>query len=483
MLSAAAKYKDIKSPGNDAEELKQTPRKREEPASSTPRLANKTPTSPRAKTGMAKELEMAFVDASVRNRSLPLAGTSSDADGRSELLARSSSEKSPRVKSIRKNESAAMKSPAILSPYRKPLPDPSRPAPLPPRKIPPLKIPAAMTDTPPSTPLKEASPRKTAQRVSEKLGSTKKALETLGSPRDDVAEIFDGIEWQEFSEIDSDSSTRNLQPPLSRAPLAEPSLKRKPEFDIERDKKKVRFNDAVAMKTFMKSHPEPAQKPPPSSSLAAEFDRLNRELVLSPVQLQRTGDGNTGPMRSIGQDAPPQFRSPIHLNLPRTEAQSPQLRAATDGTASPFPLNKLAKHASEARRQHKQWIGKASGDSIAGRLQATLEKLLAANARKVDLSVYLCLQQLFGLLPAGAVEEGRTFRYALEQSVLNLGLSVGEWSDIDKLYLQFDELDVRTFPEDGAAFRKQLGMIISTKNELLGATEPRRKKSAKDSDS
>lgn len=486
MLNAAAKSKDIKSSNNDAEELKQTPRKREEAASGTPRLANRTPTSPRAKTGRARELEMAFIDASVRNTPLPLAGPSSDADGTSDLRAHppaiSPTEKSPRVKSIRKNESAAIKSPAIVSPYRKPLPDPSRPAPLPPRKVPPLQIPAAMTDTSPSTPVKGASPRKTTQQVSEKLGSAKKALETLGSPRNDVADIFDGIEWQEFSEIDTDSSTRNLQPPLSRAPMTEPSLKRKPESDIKRDKKKVRFNDEVSTKTFVKFHPEPAQKRPPSTSLAADFDRLNRELALSPVQSQHTGGGNTSLMQSIGQDALPLIQSTIHWNLPKTEAQSPQPRAASDKTASPFPLNKLAKHAIEARRQHKEWIGKATGDSIAGRLQATLEKLLTANSRKIDLSVYLCLQQLFGLLPAGAATEDRTFRYALEQSVVNLGLTVGEWNDIEKLHQQFDLLDVRAFPEDGAAFRKQLGRIIETKTKLLAGKEPLREKSATGSD-
>jgi hypothetical protein len=86
------------------------------------------------------------------------------------------------------------------------------------------------------------------------------------------------------------------------------------------------------------------------------------------------------------------------------------------------------------------------------------------------------------LLPAGAATEDRTFRYTLEQSVVNLGLSVGEWNDIEKLHQQFDLLDVRAFPEDGAAFRKQLGRIIETKTKLLAGKEPLREKSATGSD-
>lgn len=475
MFNAAGTSKDRKISISDAETQKQTPRKNEELTSGTPRLGNKTPASPREKTGKAKELEMAFIDASLRNTPVPLAGSSSGTDGKDDPQGNLAADKSPRVKSIRKNESAAMKSPVISSPYPKPLQDPSRPAPLPPRKIPPLQLPATITDTPPATPVKGSSPRKLTQLLSEKFAAAKKNVETLGSPRNDIADIFEGIEWQEFSEIDTDLSTKNLQPPLARAPLPEASLKRKPECEIDREKKKVRFNEDVSTKTFVKPLPEPAREAQPSTSLVTEVERLSRELAQSPEPSHHLGEGDMPHGR-------PQFQSPPHWNLPKTATKGAQPPSSGDNAAYPFHLSKLAKSAIEARLQGQSWLGKATGDSIAASLQLTLETLMQANPTKIKRSVYVCLQQLFGLLPAGATQNDGAFRYALEQSVVDVGLNVGEWSDIDKLHQQFDELDVRAFPEEGAEFKRLLGKIIETRNKLLAGKGPVREKAEKGSD-
>lgn len=137
----------------------------------------------------------------------------------------------------------------------------------------------------------------------------------------------------------------------------------------------------------------------------------------------------------------------------------------------PFPPTDLAKHAIESRQQGKPWIGKASGNSIAGRLQETLEKLFKANAKQITPEVYMHLQQLFGLLPAGATEEETTFTYALKQSVVNLGLNDTEWRAIETLHQNFDELDLSSDGKSYAEFKSQLGKIITSKNELLSEKE------------
>lgn len=373
-------------------------------------------------------------------------------------------------------EFSAVKASAILSSSKKPLPAPSRPAPVPVRKVPPLPLAAADTDSPPPSPTKLSSPRKATRAISEKFSSVKKNVEGMSSPRSDMREIFDGMIWEEFSEIDNDAYGRPSQPPLARSPFSEPSLKRKPESELKRDNKKVRFNDDKDKKIPTRIQPVPAPELIPSSSNLSEIDRLSRQLAQSPTTFAYGGGEGQAVGQSLRQESRAEFMSPIHLNLPSTKPAESQPLHDSSKVIFPFAPNALARHAIDSRLQGKPWISKATGDSVAGNLQRFLENLMKANSKKINSSVYLCLQQLFGLLPAGATEQDKTFDLVLEQSLTSLGLTHTQWNDVEKLYREFDQLDSSGNPKAGAEFKTVLGKLIDIKNKLLS------EKASKDSD-
>lgn len=256
-----------------------------------------------------------------------------------------------------------------------------------------------------NSPAKSLSPRKLGSSVS---NSSKE----LNLPKADLKRFFEEVEWTELDPMDYDSTTQHPQPPLVKSPISELSKKRKSEVDMGAERKKIRSSQStLAMST--------------SSS-----DAMQSRLPTSPIK---------------NDQAPNSSRK----------------------TSFSLPLNDLAKHAIKSRLDGKPWIGKASGNSVAGRLQGTLESLYKANSKKIDPDVYKRLQQLFGLLPAGSNDEDTTFTLALKQSITNLGLNDAEWQEIETLHQNFDKLDLSTGSDTYAEFKAQLGKIIETKNELL----------------
>ena len=466
MLNASNKARSSDTVVTAAETPKKTPRGIETPGVATPRMSTKTPISPREKTGMGRELEMAFINASPWNSSIPTKTT----DDQRTLTPQASDLVTPtsRTKAIQHpTEFSPTKSSTLVRSSRKLLPDPSRPAPAFPLRVPPLQLQAIDSDTPPQSPKKLSSPRKVSRAISEKFTSVKKTVEAMNSPRSEMREIFDGITWEELSEIDNDAYTKSPHPPLARSPLSEPSLKRKSESELKRDNKKVRFNNDEDKKISPNIQSVPAPECTPSSSKISEIDRLSWELAKSPTSFAYSDDVGHAVGESLRPEKRAEFQSPIHLNLPITKAGEAQPLRDSSKAIFPFAPNALARHAIDSRLQGKPWIGKATGDSVAGNQQRLLENLMKANAKKINTSVYLCLQQLFGLLPAGATEQDKTFDLALEQSLTNLGLTHTQWNEIEKLYRDFDQLDGSGNPKSNAELKNLLGKLIIIKNKLL----------------
>lgn len=441
MLNAADKSRIDKLATVKSDEHETTPRKKEASDEGTPRIANKAPTSPRhVRTGLAKELERAFIEASPWSPPAP----TPDDDGRDSLptLASRTNLRPAPPKDNSKLDHAPLKSSIISSALRSPLPAPTRAAPATPRSVPALKMPPSDTGTLINSDTKSSSPRKLTRAISEKVSSVKKSVVALGSPRSEgLHEMFEGVEWQDLPAMDTVPCP--ALPPLSPSRLPEQCRKRKAESDAEKgNAKKVRFTEQTTAQTLSAPAPETSIAMPPSSSNLIQIDRLARELAQSPETL-----------RSVGQ--------------PAVEAAKSTHQASSSKADFPFQRNELAKHAIRSRLAGTPWIRKASGDSMAGRLQGTLDKLMDANPGKLNLKACLCLQQLFGLLPAGAMEFGETFKLALPACFSSAGFTRAEWNDIEAMHRDFDKLNVRSNPSDFASFKSQLGEILAIKNKLL----------------
>lgn len=481
-MSKAAGKVTTDSPRLTDAELPQTPRdKNPGQGNGTQRIT----LAQRPRTGMAKGLEMAFINDSVKNTPVrfPDSPVDTDTNGTSAMPGNLQADHPPSLSTDRLREGAPKRNKAVSSPYLHRLPDPNRPAPMPPGKVPPLKIPVPSSDTPLPSPAKSSSARKVERAISEKFTPVKKTLAELFSPSSEEDFNLDGVEWGEtFSEIEGPTTAQKLHPPLARSPLAEVSHKRKPEYEIGGDKKRVRFSPLSETPGFANSVPIAVPERQSLSSNLSEIDHLSKELAKSPIKKQYTGARTGAATQANGPAMREELQSPIHVNVPKQVPKNVQRKGSTDKAAFPFPPTELAKHAIEARLLGKPWISKASGDSVAGHLQKRLEKLMKANPGKINQNVYMYLQQLFGLLPAGAKEEDKTFQCALEQALANLGLSFGQWSDIEKFHQDFDKLDISAHPEAGAEFKEQLGKIIDTKNRLRAAQAPANEKASKGND-
>jgi hypothetical protein len=505
----------------NADDKQSTPHKPLQPSSATPRIGNKTQMSTeRTRTGMAKKLEMSFVDESVRYRLMTVGSALSDSDSKTAVSQDEKAIVSPaRRKFPKKSESDAIRKSTIVSPSRIAPTEPDQ------RKADaiteegPLSTPDTEASSTVASPIRLSSPRKVTRALSDKVSSIRKTIETLSSPRNEMRDIFDGLDWEELSDMTALPATRSTQPPLSPSYLPPQDRKRKADADAEKDNaKRVRFNEANSARHFI---PDAVTAMPPSSAKFSEIDRLSHELEQSPIRLRTAPDLvetepkiveypqrtlSTSPLsaqnRKRKADADPEQgsskrarlneeKSTSHLiaypsplrepvvqassatlseidRLSRELAQSPiRANATSDEPRFPFTPNRLGQHAIKARQQGKSWIGKASGNSVAGRLQAMLDQLMQANPQTIHLNACVLLQQLFGLLPAGANKVNKAFNYAVSASFYSLGFTAEQWMDIEMLYQDFDTLTLATLPDAGAEFKAQLKEIIAAKNGLV----------------
>jgi hypothetical protein len=469
MIPATGNTKvDIPSTTNTADQTP-TPHKTPQQGSVTPRLGNKTPMSvERTKTGMAKKLEISFVDESVRQcltsvHPVP-SGTDANADTAKDNLAVSSP---VRRKFVKKQESDTIRKSMISSPSHTAYAesDSSQASIL--SKVPVLKMPDTETSSFALSPIRLSSPRKVTRALSDKLSSIRKTIDTFSSPRKELQDIFEGVEWEDLSDITDLPAPKSTQPLLSPSYLPPQGRKRKAEDDPEKGSpKRVRFGEAPSIK-HVAADPAPAPVMQASSTALLEIDRLSRELALSPIKSLTKPDLTETETQAAEQLAASQLQSPIHLRLPKAATTAAQQSGDREEAGFPFTPNLLGLHAIKARQQGKPWIGKASGSSVAGRLQGMLDQVMQANPQTIHLNACVLLQQLFALLPAGANKVNKTFNYAVSASFYSLGFTAEQWKDIETLYRDFDTLKLATLPDQGAEFKAQLKEIIAAKNGLL----------------
>ncbi len=444
-----------------------TPHKTPQQGSVTPRLGNKTPMSvERTKTGMAKKLEISFVDESVRQCLTSVHPVPSDTDANADTAEDNLAVSSPvRRKFVKKHESDTIRKSMISSPLHTVYAesDSSQASIL--SKVPVLKMPDAETSSLVLSPIRLSSPRKVTRALSDKLSSIRKTIDTFSSPRKELQDIFEGIEWEDLSDITDLPAPQSALPLLSPSYLPHQGRKRKAEADPEQGSpKRVRFGEAPSIK-HVAADPAPAMQT--SSTALLEIDRLSRELTLSPIKSLTKPDLTETEAQAAEQLAASQLQSPIHLRLPKASATAAQQSGDREEAGFTLTPNLLGLHAIKARQQGKSWIGKASGNSVAGRLQGILDQVMQANPQTIHLNACVLLQQLFALLPAGANKVNKTFNYAVSASFYSLGFTAEQWKEIETLYRDFDTLKLATLPDQGAEFKAQLKEIIAAKNGLV----------------
>jgi hypothetical protein len=77
------------------------------------------------------------------------------------------------------------------------------------------------------------------------------------------------------------------------------------------------------------------------------------------------------------------------------------------------------------------------------------------------------LQELFALIPAGAILGTEFFDQALKRAVSELSLTAAQWSEVDDLYGQYDQLHLLSNPRSAAGFKELIRRVISIKDSML----------------
>lgn len=350
--------------------------------------------------------------------------------------------------------------------------------------------------SPLSSPARSPSPRKALRSLSEKASAVKTRVEDAVSPRARTARMLDGVEWTDFGELPA--------PARALSPEPSPSRKRKAEsHDERREAKKVRF-DALP-----RVDRDKGSTSVPVGSYTKQIDQLVEELgrpTRAPMRPKTPAPTELTPIALVLKNAvgAPSLRKRDRLDLPvpalppaagtpsgkkpgsdtvsdpaillkpsllPAERHDPRTDAGHVSSASPdslpFAPDRLGKLAIKQRKNGKEWVGKATGESLAAKLQGTLDTLQADNGGRIDKQACGYLQEMFGLLPAGVNKAGKTFNYMLMKSFYSLGLNDAQWNAIEQLHKDFDRLDTRRDPQGSAALKAQLGEIVSAKKGLV----------------
>jgi len=137
--------------------------------------------------------------------------------------------------------------------------------------------------------------------------------------------------------------------------------------------------------------------------------------------------------------------------------------------SDPKPMNvgNLGESVRSARARNTIWFTTNTDQSASISAQTTLKLLLDANEKKINKPACNSLQELFALIPAGAIFGTEFFDQALRRAVGELSLSAKQWSDIDDLYGQYNQLNLLRNPHRSAGFKELLGRIITIKNSML----------------
>lgn len=279
------------------------------------------------------------------------------------------------------------------------------------------------------------------------LSMVKEKVEGLFSTEVRLAQLMRGIEWTSFG----NSFASDELDPLNRLTYQTDSPPRNPRVGEKRkatdemnpgtQPKRIRFSEDELSRASESPINNSKEKFKPYPKHEKEIDRISKELAKDYEPAYEFMSINAGP-------------AGISTEQKKSE---PNLENIGD----------LGESVRSARAGNTIWFTTNTDQSASISAQTTLKLLLDANEKKINKRACNSLQELFALIPAGAMLGTEFFDQALRRAVSELSLSAERWSEVDQLYGQYDELHLLSNPRSTSGFKELLGRIITLKNSML----------------
>ncbi len=279
------------------------------------------------------------------------------------------------------------------------------------------------------------------------LARLKEKVENFLSPEPRTNQLMQGIEWTSFSDSLAPDATDSLNrftdetnsPP--RSPRVGEKRKVTDEMNPGARPKRLRFSEDDLSRASESPIEQTHKKFKPFPEHEKEIDRLSKELA---------------------KDYEPNYGF-ISKKYETAGIATEQKKCDTN----PMDFGNLGESVRSARAKNTIWFTTNIDQSASISAQTTLKLLLDANEKKINKPACNSLQELFALIPAGAIFGTEFFDQALRRAVSELSLSAKQWSDIDDLYGQYNQLHLLSNPHRSVGFKELLGRIITIKNSML----------------
>ena len=279
------------------------------------------------------------------------------------------------------------------------------------------------------------------------LSMVKEKVEGLFSPEVRIAQLMRGIEWTSFG----DSFPSDELNPINSLTYEPDSPPRNPRVGEKRkatdgmnpgtQPKRLRFSEDELSRASESPINQSKEKFKPYPKHEKEIDRLSKELAKDYEPAYEFMSKNAG---SVGISTAQKKSEP-----------------------NPVNIGNLGESVRSARAGNTIWFTTNTDQSASISAQTTLKLLLDANEKKINKRACNSLQELFALIPAGAMLGTEFFDQALRRAVSELSLSTEQWREVDNLYGQYDQLHLLSNPRGNAGFKELLGRIIAIKDSTL----------------
>jgi hypothetical protein len=279
------------------------------------------------------------------------------------------------------------------------------------------------------------------------LSTVKEKVEGLFSPEVRLAQLMRGIEWTSFG----NSFTSDELDPFNRLTYEPDSPPRNPrvgekrkatdEMNLGMQPKRLRFSEDELSRASESPINQSKEKFKPYPKHEKEIDRLSKELA---------------------KDYEPAYEF-MSINSGATGVSTEQKKSEPNLVN----IGDLGESVRSARAGNTIWFTTNTDQSASISAQTTLKLLLDANEKKINKRACNSLQELFALIPAGAMLGTEFFDQALRRAVSELSLSAEQWREVDNLYGQYDQLHLLSNPRSTSGFKELLGRIIAIKDSTL----------------
>ena len=425
-----------------------------EATSNTPNMKSKSLQADqifgRNKSGLAKKLEESYINQSVTSALFNLNQTTAKAEGAlatpCKLEDIETADRTLHKRKLEKEYPSLQRCLVSKSHSNSPR-SPYRPPPTGMVTIHPLK---KTTDDSIELPEHASTPtsqRKALMSSMRPLARLKGRVEDFLSTEPRISQLMNGIEWTSFpdslgpDEPNSFNRFTNETNSPPRSPRVGEKRKVTDEMNPGTQPKRLRFSEDDLSRASESPIEQINKKFKPFPEHEKEIERLSKELA-------KDYEPNYGFI--------PKKYETAGINTEQKKYDP-----------KPMNVGNLGESIRSARERKTIWFTTTADHSASISAQTTLKLLLDTNDKKINKSACYSLQQLFALIPAGAIFGTEFFDQALKRAVSELSLTAAQWSEVDDLYGQYDQLHLLSNPRSSAVFKELLGRIIAIKNSIL----------------